>query len=433
MSNPFDDKIKQALEEFEMPYDANAWAELEKQLPQSGGAAPGGNQFNWKLAALFAAVATIATTIWYVNRPEKTDVAETTTETVVVETPEQNEVIESDDAIGVSGTHEERRTEAVTETHPSKEAAEKAVASDKSVLKDQKPVDVQNTSAQKDEKPAPVAEPTKDESPIKVVPSKTEQQNFVVDFKPSAVVVCAGSDVTFINSSSDKNAEMVWDFGDGETSTELNPVHNYVLSGNYTVTLSGSKGSKSADHSVTVTVNPAPTPMFSASRKLDGYVVIPLYSFGTGTQPGETAVWSFSDGSKSVGNATDHLFREGGKHKVELTVTNQYGCSTKIDESYTTYEDFDLLAPQAFTPNGDGNNETFIPVALSEMGIAFNLIIRNQTGHIVYQTSNANEPWDGTLNNGSQKADVGVYFWTVLLKENVVSKKDFNGTIHLSR
>lgn len=431
MSNPFDDKIKQALEEFEMPYDANAWAELEKQLPKSGGAASGGNQFNWKLAALFAAVATIATTIWYVNRPEKTEVAETTTETVVIETPEQNEVIESNDAVSASGTHEERRTEAVTETHPSNTDSEKAVASDKSVLKDQNSVDEKNAFEQKAEKPTPIVEP--DESPIKVVPSRTEQQNFVVDFKPSAVVVCAGSDVTFLNSSSDKNAKMVWDFGDGETSTELNPVHNYVLTGTYTVGLNGSNGSKHANHSVTVTVNPAPTPMFSASRKLDGYVAIPLYSFSTGTQPGETALWSFSDGSKNVGTSASHLFREGGKHQVELTVTNQFGCSTSIDESYTTYSEFDLLAPNTFTPDGDGINETFIPKALPEMGIAFDMVIRNQTGHIVYQTSNPNEPWNGTLNNSGQKADAGVYIWTVLLKENVVSKKDFNGTIQLTR
>ena len=42
--------------------------------------------------------------------------------------------------------------------------------------------------------------------------------------------------VSFKDTSSNAN-KFLWDFGDGNTSTEVNPVHTYVTAGNYTVTL----------------------------------------------------------------------------------------------------------------------------------------------------------------------------------------------------
>ena len=43
--------------------------------------------------------------------------------------------------------------------------------------------------------------------------------------------------VVFSNTSSGGYAESLWDFGDGATSTEENPVHTYAAPGIYTVVL----------------------------------------------------------------------------------------------------------------------------------------------------------------------------------------------------
>jgi len=53
----------------------------------------------------------------------------------------------------------------------------------------------------------------------------------------------APSKVTFDNQS-EKAESYLWDFGDGNTSTEENPEHKYFLSGNYTISLKASKGKK---------------------------------------------------------------------------------------------------------------------------------------------------------------------------------------------
>ena len=48
--------------------------------------------------------------------------------------------------------------------------------------------------------------------------------------------VATGLSVSFTNASSDATSYL-WDFGDGITSTLVNPTHVYALAGDYTVTL----------------------------------------------------------------------------------------------------------------------------------------------------------------------------------------------------
>ncbi len=43
--------------------------------------------------------------------------------------------------------------------------------------------------------------------------------------------------VEFSDSSTGDNLTYVWDFGDGQTSTEQNPTHEYTVAGDYTVSL----------------------------------------------------------------------------------------------------------------------------------------------------------------------------------------------------
>lgn len=72
-------------------------------------------------------------------------------------------------------------------------------------------------------------------------------------------------EVTFSNFS--QNADSYsWDFGDGNSSTEENPTHAYTEAGDYTVTLTASKGTEEATSNKTISiVDPN-----SAIKKLTG-------------------------------------------------------------------------------------------------------------------------------------------------------------------
>ncbi len=433
MSNPFDNKIKESLENFEMPYDATAWAEIADQLPPAGGAAAGSSQFGWKAVALIAIIATTVATAWYLTNDNET-ISE---DAIAIEQPTHEdiqeaidnapsntlEVASSEETVGVESSENTNAVKVMTSTEEKTTRHEEVSGAIQSPESSQpEKVNADHSSEVQTNHTERMSEtPTKEDAPI------------VAKFLPSTFTVCVGEDVSFINESSDRSANMTWEFGDGNYGEEINPVHSYIQPGNYTVRLTADNGSKTSDHTVTVTVNPTPRPIFSAERKLNGYVAIPLYRVTTAVQPSETAVWSFSDGDRIVGNSAEHLFREAGTSTAKLTVTNPYGCSNTMEESYQT-DDFNLIAPNTFSPNGDGINELFVPAALPEMGVAFEMTVTNpRTGAVVYRTSNSAEPWNGKMNNVDPTLETGVYILTVVVKENVVNHKGFNGKINLTR
>ena len=67
----------------------------------------------------------------------------------------------------------------------------------------------------------------------------------IADFTYSGADKPAPADVEFKNNSQ-KAESYEWDFGDGKTSTEASPKHDYSSSGNYTVILKAKKGKKEA-------------------------------------------------------------------------------------------------------------------------------------------------------------------------------------------
>ena len=434
MSKSFDDKIKESLENFEMPYDANAWAQFETQLPQSGGASTGGNQLGWKVAALVAVLTTSVATIWFLNSNKN----EAESESVVIEQAEMTQ----EQSFGVEPTSSEPSARSVfTEESNNLPSSEKNQAADSKEIAQaisNLKLESKETHSENVEKPtsSDVQNSEKKATPPAEKPAgaKADDRPLTANFIPTLEKVCVGEDVSFINQSSDPKSKMVWDFGDGTQSSEFEPSHTFVLSGNYAVTLKASNGSKTSDVAINVNVNPIPNATIDASQKLIGYDAIPFYHFETMIQPNETAVWKFSDGSMSTGTSSDHLFRDAGKASAKLTVTNTSGCQQSDNWELQLRKSFDdLFAPTGFSPNGDGDNDFFIPVALQDMGVSFEMVIMDLKGQEVYRTSSANEPWNGKLQNNGAKLDAGTYAWTVVLKEEIVSKKTFGGTITLLR
>nr|MBS0037713.1 peptidylprolyl isomerase [Saprospiraceae bacterium] len=65
----------------------------------------------------------------------------------------------------------------------------------------------------------------------------------------------APAEMDFVNQSEEAE-EYLWDFGDGNFSTEPNPNHRYTHSGNYMVTLRASKGNKQSEKEKMVQILP---------------------------------------------------------------------------------------------------------------------------------------------------------------------------------
>lgn len=68
-----------------------------------------------------------------------------------------------------------------------------------------------------------------------------------------------------------------------------------------------------------------------------------------------------------------------------------------------------LVMPNAFSPNNDGQNDTFIPIEKQNVTI-LTTVIYNRWGQQVYQSSDDKIAWDGNNQNGSV-LPTGIYFW----------------------
>lgn len=70
-----------------------------------------------------------------------------------------------------------------------------------------------------------------------------------------------------------------------------------------------------------------------------------------------------------------------------------------------------IQAPDAFSPNGDGINDTFKPAVSNSIGAIVSFQVYDRWGSLVFETTDPNAAWDGTYLTG--KVPPGVYLWFV--------------------
>ncbi|TVP46847.1 MAG: PKD domain-containing protein [Mongoliibacter sp.] len=107
--------------------------------------------------------------------------------------------------------------------------------------------------------------------------------------------------------------------------------------------------------------------------------------------------WDFGDGLSSSDKDPIHVFNESGDYNVTLRAYDIYGCSSVETKAIKVleYEEW-VTIPSAFTPNGDGLNDSFEPLLKGVNDFKMNIF--NNWGEQVYATSGLEfEGWDGTF------------------------------------
>lgn len=244
---------------------------------------------------------------------------------------------------------------------------------------------------------------------------------------------CQGENFVFTPEDINQNALYVWDFGDGSYSNSKVASHVFKRAGVYTVTLAlkDTKTNKTINKTSTeVTVNALPEINFSWEQS---NALIPTVSFINLTENAEGWVWDIKGQRTSSENQFDYTFRKKGVYYVELTAKNEFGCSNSLQKPIEIKNDYNLLAPTAFTPNGDNKNDYFIPEALRIMDTEFIMLVYDKSGTMVYQTNNVNQPWDGTNVNDNSPAADGAYVWTVQFKNASGETEFYEGQVIITR
>jgi gliding motility-associated-like protein len=178
----------------------------------------------------------------------------------------------------------------------------------------------------------------------------------------------------------------------------------------YTFTPTGNQCGVAAQ--VTITINPPPvltmgpdvTITDGASTTLNVSVTGDIASY----------LWKPSSG---LNNATiqDPVASPSTNTIYTLLVTDDNNCETSGSVTVTVSGRSKISVPNAFSPNGDGINDTWIITNLSVYPGA-TVDVFNRYGQPVFHSENSNKVWDGTYNG--RPLPVGTYYYIIDLKNN---------------
>ena len=235
---------------------------------------------------------------------------------------------------------------------------------------------------------------------------------------------CVPLCVAFSNTMSNIYTS-AWSFGDGGGGSGAEISHCYNNPGNYSITFAVTDGNGCAN-SLTVPdlINVFPNPIAGFSMTPSQFVPVSqpvlFYDRSTGA---DHWLWNFGDILNSTSTLQDPSFNyaESGLYTVNLTVSNNTGCTDTVSHTIIIEPEFSLYIPNAFTPDNDGINDFFAPQGAHFD--SFEMEIYNRWGERIYYTVEIDKPWDGKVKGEIEisKQDIYVYKMRV---------KDFNNDTH---
>ncbi|WP_343634477.1 gliding motility-associated C-terminal domain-containing protein [Fluviicola sp.] len=178
----------------------------------------------------------------------------------------------------------------------------------------------------------------------------------------------------------------------------------------YVVTGTTAAGCQSTD-TVVITVILVPTAVLGSNSVLSGYPGLEVEFTNSSLNSNS---YNFAYGNGSSYNTTNILatpsvtYQTPGTYTVILTASNGVCQDTAhLEVIVIPFPPMSIVAPNIFTPNGDGKNDIFF-IRL-ENATAIDVTIVNRWGNKMVSFSGLNSYWDGTVNGNL--ADEGVYFY----------------------
>ena len=163
---------------------------------------------------------------------------------------------------------------------------------------------------------------------------------------------CLGSTLSFMDSSINASS-WKWNFGDGSSSSESNPIHEYNTSGEFIVSLKVSDGSGCYDHyksPTSIVVNPSANALFEVKDSvgcLNDAIVVTNQSSNA-----SEFLWDFGDNTSSKDSLPIKSYLIGGDYKLMLIANNVHNCADTSSNIFVSI---------AQLPDAEFNTEVFCP------------------------------------------------------------------------
>ena len=259
----------------------------------------------------------------------------------------------------------------------------------------------------------------------------------IVTFSSNIVEGCAPLGVTF-TATDQTNATYNWSTSNALTGTGSSTTILFPSGGTFDVTLAattvnGCFASNSMANYIYVEDLPnadfeSPISIFTNEAQ---YVQFSNLSTGA-----TNYIWNFGDGQMSTEVEPSHIFQSTmNGYTINLIALTALNCldSMSISIGYQYNELYYI--PNSFTPDGDQNNQVFLPIFYSGYDPSnFEMQIYNRWGEVLFETRNVFFGWDGSVGEEGLDAQEGVYTYRILFKNPDLDERVVvTGTVNLIR
>jgi gliding motility-associated-like protein len=263
-------------------------------------------------------------------------------------------------------------------------------------------------------------------------------------FTPILSKGCAPLTVTYngIGDSTTTNANpFIWQFG-GQSETAnpyLNPqVITYQNPGTYSLTLIVvNKYGCRQEIKAPLVAEAYPVPLagfFPSPSKAS--LMEPTITFTNTSSNANSYVWDFGDYSYPNTNSSyvmnpNHLYSNVGSYQIYLVAINAQGCKDTAMATIDITPDMGVYIPNAFTPDGNGRNDVFMPYGYGIKEDMYKMEIFDRWGELIFNSTEFRKGWDGKVKGSDVIAQDGVYIYKITITDLENNKKNYVGHVTL--
>ncbi len=223
---------------------------------------------------------------------------------------------------------------------------------------------------------------------------------------------CVGDTLVLTPTNQPAGAEAVWTLPTGEeiiSDVLILPLTSTALSGQFKMRYV-SENCTGESTNMQITVLEKPFASFTVSPQMDQLFAAPItFNFMNNSQNASAYLWDFGDGSTSTLANPSHTYNQSGRYVIRLTAFNQQCSDVLTLPVLKILANGEILVPNTFTPNGDGNNDEF-NILIANLK-SYHIDIFNRYGSLLFSSNSILNSWDGTYKG--KPVPVGVYYFII--------------------